>query len=480
MMKSYQSPDKKLVEKYGTRQGSFYTFYPMNGLWNEQHGASSYKTALEELIKTRPNAPLSLYLHFPFCMKQCFFCHCFTVISGNTQDHSKFIDYLLKELEILRQFFDAQGFTPNFRELHFGGGSPSIIGKEDFRRVWQALEPMVKVENLYECTIEIDPRYNANVDQLKFYHDMGIDRISFGVQDFNPDIGKIINRVNPPEMLEPLLTDEVRSMFKSINFDLIYGMPNQTPELFRETVQHAIRLNPDRLAVYIFGHRPDIYRHQQAFDKYRLPDTYESACVFVEAVNQFLDSGYEFVGVDHMAKSTDVLAIAKKEGTLFRNAIGYTPGRSSDIIGLGPSSMGIVGPHYFQNYYTLPSYYEALDRGDLPIVRGVLVNDDDILRRAVMFDIILYEKLEKVKIQNTFSIENFDDYFAEELELLTEFVEDGLVEIDDTEIRVTDVGRFYQRQICKIFDIYDRAQGYRHSREFEDGRAALDRKVQLS
>ena len=480
MIKTYSKPDKRLVKKYGDRKGSFYTFYPMNGLWSEAHGVSSYKAALDELIRTRPNAPLSLYLHFPFCMKQCFFCHCFTVISRDTQDHSKFIDYLLKELDILRRYFDERDFTPNFRELHFGGGSPSIIGEEDFRRIWRALEPMVRAEDLYECTIEIDPRYDASVERLKFYHAMGIDRISFGIQDFNPEIGKIINRVNPPEMLEPLLTDDVREMFKSINFDLIYGMPNQTPKQFKETIQQAIRLNPDRLAVYVFGHRPDIYRHQQAFAKYRLPDSYESASVFVDAVNEFLDHGYEFIGLDHLAKAVDPLVIAKNKGTLFRNAIGYTPGRSSNIIGLGPSSMGIIGPHYFQNYYTLPSYYEALDRGKLPIVRGFLASDDDIVRREIMFNFILYEMVDKADIQEKFPLKDFDDYFAVELELLAEFVEDGLVDIDDKRIRITDAGRFYQRQVCQIFDVYDRAHGYRHSREFEDGRTALDRRLQLS
>ena len=217
--KPYQAPDEGLIKKYGDRQGSFYTFYPMNGLWKDEAGASAYLEAIDEMIETRPDAPLSLYLHFPFCMKQCLFCHCFTVISGDKDDHGKFIDYMLKELEILQQHFDKRGFKPNFRELHFGGGSPSIISEDDFRRIWKALEPMLRAEDLYECTIEIDPRYEMSVDRMRFYHDMGVDRISFGVQDFNPNVGKIINRVNPPEMLEPLLTDEVRSMFKSINFD---------------------------------------------------------------------------------------------------------------------------------------------------------------------------------------------------------------------------------------------------------------------
>ncbi|MBT3237397.1 MAG: oxygen-independent coproporphyrinogen III oxidase [Rhodospirillaceae bacterium] len=477
--KPYQAPDEGLIKKYGDRQGSFYTFYPMNGLWKDEAGASAYLEAIDEMIETRPDAPLSLYLHFPFCMKQCLFCHCFTVISGDKDDHGKFIDYMLKELEILQQHFDKRGFKPNFRELHFGGGSPSIISEDDFRRIWKALEPMLRAEDLYECTIEIDPRYEMSVDRMRFYHDMGVDRISFGVQDFNPNVGKIINRVNPPEMLEPLLTDEVRSMFKSINFDLIYGLPSQTSEDFKQTVQDAIRLNPDRLAVYVLGNRPDIYRHHQSFNKHYMAASIETSGMFVDAVNEFLENGYEFIGIDHMAKPTDVLAIAKKEGTLFRNAIGYTPGRSSDIIGVGPSSMGIVGDHYFQNYYTLPSYYEALDRDELPVVRGFVASDDDVLRREIMFDVVLYEKISKAKFRDQYGVENFDEYFAPELKELAEFVTDRLVEIDADEIRITDTGRFYQRQVCKVFDLYDREHGYTHSREFDDGTAALDRKVQL-
>lgn len=477
--KPYPTPDNRLVRKYGDRQGSFYTFYPMNGLWRDSAGAASYLDAIDELIESRPEAPLSIYLHFPFCMKQCLFCHCFTVISSDRDEHGKFIDYMLKELAILQRHFDKRGFKPNFRELHFGGGSPSIIGEHDFRRVWRALEPMLKAEDLYECTIEIDPRFDMTTKRMRFYHDMGIDRISFGVQDFNLGVGKIINRVNPPDMLASLLTDEVRAMFKSINFDLIYGLPGQTADDFKETVKNAIRLDPDRLAVYVLGNRPDIYRHHQAFKKHYMASSVETSAMFTDAVNELLDNGYEFIGIDHMAKPGDVLAMAKKRGTLFRNAIGYTPGRSSDIIGLGPSSMGIVGHHYFQNYYTLPSYYEALDRDELPVVRGFIAGDDDVLRREIMFDIVLYEKISKAKFRDRYGIDDFDAYFATEVEMLEEFVEDGLVEIDADEIRITDVGRFYQRQVCKVFDLYDRKSGYKHSREFEDGKTALDRRIQL-
>ncbi|MHA1598897.1 MAG: oxygen-independent coproporphyrinogen III oxidase [Alphaproteobacteria bacterium] len=475
----YQTPDERLIRKYGDRQGSFYTFYPMNGLWKEEAGASAYLDAIDELIETRPDAPLSLYLHFPFCMKQCLFCHCFTVISGDQDDHGKFIDYMLKELNILRQHFDKRGFKPKFSDFHFGGGSPSIIGEDDFLRIWDVLKPLIGPENLQDCSIEIDPRYNMTVERLRFYHRLGFDRISFGVQDFNGRVGKIINRVNPPEMLEGLLTDEVRAMFKSINFDLIYGLPSQTTEDFKQTVQDAIRLNPDRLAVYVLGHRPDIYRHQDGLEKYHRADSLEASGMFVDAVNEFLDNGYEFIGIDHMAKTDDELAIAKRQGTLFRNAIGYTPGRSSDIIAIGPSAMSIIGHHYFQNYYTLPSYYEALDRDELPVVRGFIASEDDVLRREIIFDFLLYEKIDKAKFRDEYGVDDFDTYFAPELQELTEFVEDGLVEIDENEIRITDIGRFYQRQVCKVFDLYDRKFGYKYSREFEDGITALDRKIQL-
>lgn len=480
MKKPYLKPSKDLVKKYGDRKGSFYTFYPMNGLWKEEIGGSEYLSAIDQLIDERPDAPLSLYLHFPFCVKQCLFCHCMTVISGNQDHHNSFIDYMLRELDLLHQHFKSRGFKPNFRELHFGGGSPSIIADEDFKRIWEALSPMLLPEDLYECTIEIDPRYGASIERLRYYRSLGIDRISFGIQDFDKEVGKIINRENPPEMIEALLTDEVREMFTSINFDLIYGLPQQTPEKFKKTVKEAIRLNPDRLAVYVIGHRPDIHKHQRAFEKYYMADSHENSHMFVDAVNEFIDNGYDFIGIDHLAKSTDVLSIAKKNGTLFRNAIGYTPGRSSDIIGLGPNSMGIIGSSYFQNCYTLPTYYEAIDRGELPIVRGFIANDDDLVRREVTFDIVLYERIDKQKISREFNLESFDKYFEDELIELEEFKQDGLVEIHADEIIVTDVGRFFQRQICQVFDLYNRRQGYTYSREFEDGRTALDRKVQMS
>ncbi|MDA9991310.1 oxygen-independent coproporphyrinogen III oxidase [Paracoccaceae bacterium] len=480
MKKVYLKPKKDLIEKYGDRQGSFYTFYPMNGLWREDVGGNDYLNAIDQLIQQRPESPLSLYIHFPFCIKQCLFCHCMTVISSRKGDHHKFVDYMLRELDLLHRHFKSKGFKPNFKELHFGGGSPSIIPDEDFLRIWEALKPMLQPEDLSECTIEIDPRYGASIERLRFYRSLGIDRISFGVQDFDEEVGKIINRVNPEEMIEALLTDEVRQMFTSINFDLIYGLPQQTPEKFKKTVRTAIRLNPDRLAVYVIGHRPDIYKHQRAFEKYYMADSHESAIMFVDAVNEFIANGYDFIGIDHLAKSTDVLSIAKKDGTLFRNAIGYTPGRSVDIIGLGPSSMGIVGGNYFQNCYTLPTYYDAIDRGELPIIRGFESNLDDLIRREVMFDIVLVERIDKKKITAEFKIENFDKYFRNELKALKEFEQDGLVSMHEEEIRVTDVGRFFQRQICQVFDVYNRQLGYTHSREFDDGKTGLDRKVQMS
>ncbi|MHA1598898.1 MAG: oxygen-independent coproporphyrinogen III oxidase [Alphaproteobacteria bacterium] len=477
-----QLPPEEIINKYGDRKGSFYTYYPMTGQWNEGIGPDNFIDGLTDLMDNRSTDPVSLYLHFPFCMKQCIFCQCFTVISGDQTAHGKFISYMLREIDMLKKVFKEHSYVPNVREVHFGGGSPSIIQPEDFKRLTKALCDISGIDSLSELdevTIEIDPRYDVSKEKMRFYHDQGINRISFGVQDFNPKIGKIMNRVNPADMIESILTDDVRAMFKSINFDFIYGLPEQTQESFKESIDAAIRLQPDRMAVCVLGHRPDVFRHQNAFEKYSFADTREKTKMFVDTVNSLGQAGYDHIGIDYFSKKTDDLSVAKNEGTLFRNAQGYTPGRSIDLIGIGPSAMGIIGEYYFQNYYTLPEYYEHIDAGKFPVVRGWKASEDDMMRREVMFDFILFDAIDKAKFNDNYDID-FDSYFSVEMEELADFIDDGLIEDTDGMIRMTENGRLYQRQVCSLFDVYVRAgKTYKHSREFENGRKGFNREVQV-
>ena len=358
-------------------------------------------------------------------------------------------------------------------------GSPSNLSKENFSRLFSAIRSFSSSNNFEECALEIDPRYNVNKDKLYFYAEQGINRISFGIQDFDKEIGKIVNRINSVEDIKNLLSQEVRNLFDSVNFDLIYGMPQQTLNSWLSTIDKAIELDPDRLAVYVWGFRPDLYPHMKALKKYERAGPQLQMKMFVGAVNKFINNGYDFIGIDHMAKPNDVLFKAKKQGTIDRNAIGYTPGRAKDVIAVGPNSMSTVGNYYFQNFHFMKKYYSSIDSGHLPLVRGFEAKHDDLLRRDIIFNIILHSTVVYSKIQKNYDLNNFWDYFSLELKNLKEMENDSLVIIHDDKLEVTPTGRFFQRHICKIFDKYDRELGYRYSREFEDGKAAFDRNAQL-
>lgn len=466
-------PSDFLVEKYDAKSTSFYTFYPAVGHWTESTNTDSYSMAWTELIEKRPTTPLSLYLHFPYCPKQCFFCHCFTIISRNQDDYSRFIDKMLAELDLLITLFERKSFTPNFTELHFGGGSPTAISQTDFDRILVRLSRLLNIHALEEVAIEIDPRFGGGPEALHAYHAKGINRISIGVQDFNKDVGAASNRVNSAEMVEKLLSAEVRRIFKSINLDLIYGLALQTEEKFQYTLDSAIRLNPDRLAVYTMGFRPDLLPQHAALKVKDLPSLRQKVDMSVMAVNTLTSAGYEFIGIDHYAKPTDILTIAKKNGTLFRNAIGYTQGRSVDIIGIGPSAMSTIGNYYFQNHYALPSYFGKIEQGSFPILRGYQASRDDLIRRRIIFDIILYDGLiDKSRVNQDYAID-FEEYFAFELDILREFEIDNLIMQNDHVVSVTDLGRLYQRQLCEVFDRFvHNGMNYKHSREVAESRRA--------
>ena len=477
--KAFNLPPSNLINKYAKQKGSFYAYYPMNGLWPENIGEINYSEAIDNLFKNNPNKSVALYIHFPFCETQCLFCHCFTIISKNTKDHDKIINYIIKEIELLKNICKKKRYQPNIKEVHFGGGSPSNLSKENFSRLFSAIRSFSSSNNFEECALEIDPRYNVNKDKLYFYAEQGINRISFGIQDFDKEIGKIVNRINSVEDIKNLLSQEVRNLFDSVNFDLIYGMPKQTLNSWLSTIDKAIGLDPDRLAVYVWGFRPDLYPHMKALKKYEHAGPQLQMEMFVGAVNKFIHNGYDFIGIDHMAKPNDVLFKAKKQGTIDRNAIGYTPGRAKDVIAVGPNSMSTVSNYYFQNFHFMKKYYSSIDSGRLPLVRGFEAKHDDLLRRDIIFNIILHSTVVYSKIQKNYDLNNFWDYFSLELKNLKEMENDGLVIIHDDKLEVTPTGRFFQRHICKIFDKYDRELGYRYSREFEDGKAAFNRNAQL-
>ena len=467
----YDLPPDEIIRDYGERGGSFYTFYPMNGQWQDGVDGTSFRNVMTDFLNRQPEAPLTLYLHFPFCPKQCLFCHCFTVISRDGDAYTRFVDYLIREIDMLRTLFLRAGVRPNVKDIHFGGGSPSVIPRRDFDRLIQALSDLCDFSAVDDCAIEIDPRNEMSVEKLLYYRSKGVDRISIGIQDFNADIMKTIARVNPYEMVASLLTKDVRNAFKSINFDLIYGLPGQSIEDFRETLEKVVDLSPDRLAIYPLGLRPELYRHQGTLNE-RLPDATKLTEMQVLHKNFLLERGYEEIGIDHFAKPGEALHTARENGTLSRNAMGYTCTAPTNIIGIGPSSLYEIDGHYFQNRYTLESYFQAVDEEQNPVFRGHLATDDDRLRRRVIFDIILDREIDKHQVGLAFGI-NFDDYFKDELKSLEAFENDGLLKMTDARISLTRMGELYQRHVCAVFDAYTRAMGYSHSQQNPDSRKAV-------
>lgn len=463
MGEKIEIPSMELIRKYDKR-GSFYTDYPALGLWETGFSDKEYRESLNELIQSGGNLPIFFYLHFPYCPNQCYYCMCFSEISRSSEKIKKFLDNLGKEIDMFKNFFDERGYKPFFKKVHLGGGSPSMMNEEEFKIMQNHLKKIIDFDKIEEYAIEIDPR-NVDPEKMMFYHRMGIDRISIGVQEFDLDVQKAINRVQPVEIVERLMTLKIRKHFKSFNFDIIYGMPRQTRESFKRTMEEVIRLSPDRLGVCILGWRPDIFKHQKLIHPEELPSLEESNLMNFDAVQMLVDAGYERIGVDHFAKPSENLAVTKKQGKLHRSAMGYNPGDCIEMIGLGHSGMNRILNYYFQREYSLEKYYSAIKEGKFPIFRGYKLTKDQEMRREIMEKIICYDRVDFGEIEKKYGI-NFKEYFKTDLEVLRELVEDGIVELHDNYLQVTLIGKFFHRHVCAAFDELLRCgSGYKHARD---------------
>jgi len=455
-------PDMNLVKKYDIR-GSFYSDYPALGLWEKDFSDKEYKQALTDLSEVK-DKPLSLYVHFPFCPKQCYYCMCYSQITGSHEKVGKFLDYTAREIDMMSKFFKEKNFKPNFKTMHLGGGSPSFMNKQEFDYLEKNLSKLVDIKNLEEFAIEVDVR-TVNPDMLKYYHKKGINRISLGVQDFDPSVQKAINRVQPIELVDRLMTPEIRKLFpKGFNFDMIYGMPLQNKQTFRKTIDEIKRLSPDRLGVCILGWRPDIFKHQKMINESDLPSLEESNMMNFEATQSLLDAGYEKIGIDFFSKPTDDLAIAKKEGTLYRSAMGYSRG-FKDVIGFGPSGMNRILNYYFQKHYEIKDYYSDIDNNKFPILRGYKLSKDFEMRRDLMQHIICDNVIDFDKKGKEYKID-FKEYFKRELNSLNHLISDGIVKLTDKELQITPIGEYFHRHVCAAFDkLLQTGSGYQHARD---------------
>ncbi len=406
-------------------------------LWGRSRGAASLGGAL----------PLSLYLHIPFCESVCYYCACNKVVTRHHERAAPYLDALEAEMDL--QGAELQPRTP-VGQVHLGGGSPTFLSDAELTRLMAAVRRHFELRPDAELAIEVDPR-TANEDRLAHLARLGFNRLSLGVQDFDPGVQRAVHRVQDEESVARLVRAARALGFKSVNFDLIYGLPRQTPETFERTLHKVDQLRPDRVALYGYAHLPHRFKPQRRIDAALLPAAPDKFRMLAMAIRFLMEKGYCYIGMDHFALPSDELAVACRQGRLHRNFQGYTAHPDNDCLGLGVSAISRIGPNYSQNHKDLDVYLDALRHHQLPIERGLLLTRDDLLRRAVIMGLMCQGRVDVESIQLAHLID-FPSYFRRELALLAPLQAQGLVEVDAEGIQVTPLGRYVVRAVAMVFD----------------------------
>ncbi len=431
--------------------GPRYTSYPTADRFVEAFGEADYVQALEQR-RTGPAAmalPLSLYVHIPFCESLCYYCACNKIITKHHDRSLPYLRYLGKEVDLHVQRI---GVGQTVSQLHLGGGTPTFFNDDELGELMAMLRRNFSLVPGGEYSIEVDPR-TVDAGRLETLARLGFNRLSFGVQDFDPLVQKAVHRIQPAEKVFALV-DAARGLgFESINVDLIYGLPKQTPESFDRTLAQVAELRPDRIALYAYAHLPERFKPQRRIAAVDLPGAANKVAMLARSLAAFDKAGYVYVGMDHFALPNDALAVAKRQGRLHRNFQGYSTQPDCDLIGLGVSAIGKVGATYSQNAKSLEDYQDLLDQGHLPVVRGLAVSRDDLLRRAVIMALMCQGEVQFESIEVGHLID-FKRYFAAELETLRGMQESGLVSVSEHAIQVTAMGWFFVRGVAMVFDKY--------------------------
>ncbi len=437
-----------LLRRYD-RPGPRYTSYPTAVEFDASFDEAAYRDRLAHAAQ-ETDAPLSLYAHLPFCEARCSFCACSVIITRKRQVAVRYLEYLHREIEMLGK---ALGDRRRVVQYHWGGGTPTYLAPAQMRALHETVTRHFDIATTAEVAIEIDPRVTT-LEQLDLLRELGFNRLSMGVQDFTPEVQRAVNRVQSESETRTLFERAAEIGFQSINLDLIYGLPLQTVESFGESVDMVIALRPDRLAVYSFAYVPWIRAHQKNIDTEDLPSPETKLELFVEARQRFLEAGYVAIGMDHFALPSDDLAQASESGTLHRNFMGYTTRPAPDMVGVGVSAIGDVAGAFAQSTKKLSGYYTALDAGRFPTERGYALDDDDLLRRHVITQLMCNFRLDRTDIEARFGID-FAEYFAVELEELAAGPAiHGFLEMEDDRLVVTPTGRLFVRNVCMSFDRY--------------------------
>ena len=445
--------DADLVRKYDGF-GPRYTSYPTADRFTDAFGPGELASAFTAR-RDAPGAPqpLSLYVHLPFCNTICYYCACNKVITKDHGRSAKYIRYLGREIAIVAGLVDN---TSPVRQLHWGGGTPTFLSPEEMTELTRLLREHFRFETDAECSIEIDPR-KVNAETVALLAKLGFNRMSLGVQDFDPAVQQAVNRIQSEEETRRVLDAARGNGFGSINVDLIYGLPQQNVASFSVTLDKVVAMAPDRIALYSYAHVPHLFKPQRRIAEAELPHPEEKLAILELAIDRLTAAGYIYIGMDHFALSHDELALAQRQGTLQRNFQGYSTHRDCDLLAFGISAIGKVGTTHSQNVRTLDEYYERLDRGVLPCFRGCHLTADDLVRGEVIGALMCGSTLEFAAVAARHGVV-FRDYFAAEMKALEPLAADGLVDIGETSIAVSTRGRLLMRTVAMVFDRYLREQ----------------------
>lgn len=455
--------DPHLLPQYDA-SGPRYTSYPTAAQFDERFTADDYLSHLADSNHNFIPAPLSLYVHVPFCRTVCFYCACNKVVTANYGRAEAYLLRVLREARLV-----ARQFDPDRRavQLHLGGGTPTYFRDREIERLIDGVSEVFSLSATddREFSVEVDPR---TVDSLRIRRlaALGFNRLSLGVQDFNPTVQAAINRKQSVEETGEIMKAARQAGFKSINFDLIYGLPEQTTASFQQTLATVLMMRPDRLAVYNYAHLPQLFKTQRQIDAARIPPRDVKLKILESAIRQITAAGYVCIGLDHFALPEDDLAVALKVGGLHRNFQGYSTRGDCDLVGLGASAISKIGNCYAQNIKDIDLYEHSVDKGELPIAKGVSLSRDDLLRRDVIMSIMCHGKLDFEPVESRHKI-NFHEYFVQELAALSGFAKDELITIQPSSLHVEPRGRLLLRNVAMVFDAYlntPRAGDGRYSR----------------
>ncbi|MDR2081167.1 MAG: oxygen-independent coproporphyrinogen III oxidase [Campylobacteraceae bacterium] len=438
--------DFEQFAKY-SKPGPRYTSYPTAPEFSDSFNAGDY----EEILKSQDkNKKLSLYFHMPFCRSACYFCGCNVVFTSKEEKKERYIGYLEKEMQILSRSLDT---SREVLQLHFGGGTPTFFDAAQLERIikaiWQTFPNRAKNA---EISCETDPRFLTK-EHMSVLAENGFNRISFGVQDFDEKVQREVHRIQSFEITQNAVDIARKAGITSINTDLIYGLPYQNLESFSKTLEKSLELDIDRYAVFNYAHVPWMKKTMRKFDETTLPSPKEKLAIMRYTIDFLSSNGYQMIGMDHFAKPTDELFLAIEKGELHRNFQGYTTKGGADLIGIGLTSIGEGEKHYVQNFREMSEYEAAIDAQILPVMRGLRLNDDDVIRKAVIMEMMSNFKLNIVNIEKRFKIDFFD-YFKDDIKELQVFIDEGVVSFDGDFLRVSGTGTLLIRNICMSFDAY--------------------------